>query len=293
MADYNELDNEVDNGYNTDPDHEHENDHGYYYEPEPEPHITDEQYLLLEKFILETTKPNAYKLSKIYNPDTESISQLLTKIIQQNLIKFYQLHPNFTIQPYNDGIIDAAYLHIPEINNRMYELLSPRITKEDYDTIDALYPSIESVDYGCKFIESIKFYSNFIIIIFPLNEEEKIQEKKQCILKINRYNDYNFGLPILTVFAGGNNIILDWTHPSNVLDPTQFSKLVFKKSGIITDMYWSDLQGNEYRDELLPSHIALRPNRFNNCWYLDYNSHIRLSNDTFDVVKFSIHCCDS
>lgn len=278
MEDNNTAD---DNGYETDQDNVHNHDQ----DQEQNIIITDEEYLLLKTFILETTKPNAYKLSKIYNPNVTSIRQLFIQIVQHNLIKYYQLHPDFTKKPYNDGSITIhAYLHLLEIDNRMYELLSPRITKEDYDAIDALYPGVKSVDYGCKFIESIKFYHTFIIIILSLNKR---------ILKIERDNKITFGNPILTVFEGGNTIILDWTHPSNILDPTQFSKLMFTKSGSITDMYWTDLQGNEYRDEILPSHIALRPNRFNNCWYLDYNSHIKLPNDTFDVVKFSIHCCDS
>jgi hypothetical protein len=270
-----------DNGYETDQDNVHDHDQ----DQAQDIIITDEEYLLLKTFILETTKPNAYKLSKIYNPNVESIRQLFIQIVQHNLIKYYQLHPDFTKKPYNDGSITIhAYLHLLEIDNRMYELLSPRITKEDYDAIDALYPGVKSVDYGCKFIESIKFYHTFIIIILSLNKR---------ILKIERDNKITFGNPILTVFEGGNTIILDWTHPSNILDPTQFSKLMFTKSGSITDMYWTDLQGNEYRDEILPSHIALRPNRFNNCWYLNYNTHIKLPDDTFDVVKFSIHCCDS
>ena len=142
-----------DNGYETDQDHVHDLD-----QQEQNIIITDEEYLLLKTFILETTKPNAYKLSKIYNPDVESIRQLFIQIVQHNLIKYYQLHPDFTKKPYNDGSITIhAYLHLLEIDNRMYELLSPRITKEDYDAIDALYPGVKSVDYGCKFIESIKF----------------------------------------------------------------------------------------------------------------------------------------
>ena len=289
MADDNEVDNEVDNecdkGYDTDHDYDHDHENYYNYEPV----VSDEQYLLLKKYILETIKPDAYKLTKIYNPDTETIPQLLTKIIQQNLIKFYQLHPDFTIKPHNDGIIDVAYLHIPEIDTKISEFLSPKISRDEYETINALYPYVKEIDYGSKFIETIKFYTNFIIIIFPLNEEEK-----QCILKIDRYNDARRGLPILTVDAGGNNMTLDWTHPSHFRDdPTQFSKLVFRKTGILTDIYWSDLHGANYRHYLLPWHIALRPNRFNNCWFLEYNSHLQLPNNTYEVVKFSINCCDS
>jgi hypothetical protein len=264
-----------DNGYDTDYEHEHDANQDIA--------ITNEDYLLLTKYICKTIKP-----------EDENIPQLLTKIIQQKLIKFYQLHPDFSIKPHNDGIIVDAYLHIPEIDNIIYEFLSPRISKEEYDIINDLYPDIKEIDYGSKFIDTIKFYSNFIIIIFPLNEEEKKHSKSQCILKINRYNDFKAGLPILTVYEGGNNIILDWNYPTNFRDdPTQFSKLIFRNTGIITDIYWTDLQGLDYRHDLLPSHIALRPNRFDNCWYLDYNSHLKLPDETFEVIKFSIHCCDS
>jgi len=277
-----------DNGYDTDHEHDHEHDH--YANQDLD--ITDEQYLLLKNYILDTINPDAYKISKMSTQEGETIPQLFTKIIEQNLIKFNQLQPDFTISPHNDGIISHANLHSPEIENKIYEFLSPRISKEEYDSINALYPDVEEIDYGSKFIETIKFYNNFIIIIFSLNEEEK--KETQCILKIDRYNDVQIGLPILTVYAGGNNIILDWNHPTQFRnDPTQFSKLVFRKNGIITDIYWTDLQGKYYRHDLLPFHIALRPNRFDNCWYLDYNSHLKLPDDTFEAVKFSIHCCDS
>jgi len=298
-----EDDNGYDNGYDT--DYEHEHDHDHEYDANQDLDITDEQYVLLTKYILDTINPDAYKISKMSNQEGETIPQLLTKIIQQNLIKFNQLQPDLTISPHNDGVISHAYLHSPEIENKIYEFLSPRISKEEYDSINALYPDVEEIDYGSKFIETIKFYNNFIIIIFSLNEEEKEEKeekkekkekqlKTQCILKIDRYNDVQIGLPILTVYAGGNNIILDWNHPTQFRnDPTQFSKLVFRKNGIITDIYWTDLQGKYYRNDLLPFHIALRPNRFDNCWYLDYNSHLKLPDDTFEAVKFSIHCCDS
>ena len=272
------AENDNDNGYETD------NDNYINQDQDQNSDITEDHYLLLKKFILETTKPNAYKLSKMYNPEVESISQLFNQIIQHKLITYYQLHPDFTKKPYNDGSISDCYLHIHEIDKRMYEFFSPHITKEEYDTLNSLYPSIKEVDYGSKFIETIKFYHNFIIIILPLNER---------ILKIDRINNTSFGLPILTVYEGGHILILDWNPPTNSIDPTQFSKLVFTKTGIISDIYWTDSCATEYRDEILPSHIALRPNRFNNCWYLDYNTHVKLPDDTIDIVKFSIHCCDS
>ena len=287
----NKMADQVDNGYDTDYEHEHEHEHDHYVNQDI---ITDEHYLLLKKYILETLNPDAYKISKINTPEGETIPQLLIKIIQQKLIKFYQLHPDFSIKPHNDGIISDAYLHIPEVTNKIYDFLSPRISKEEYDILDSLTPCIKEPDYGSKYIETIKFYTNFIIIIFPLSEEDKTQSKTQCILKIDRYNDVKLGLPILTVYEGGNNIILDWNHPTHFRDdPSPFSKLIFRKNGIITDIYWTDLQGANYRHDLLPWHIALRPNRFDNCWYLDYNSHLKLPDDTLEAVKFSIHCCDS
>ena len=100
-------------------------------------------------------------------------------------------------------------------------------------------------------------------------------------------------------------MILDWNHLINFnRDITQFSKLCFTKSGNVYDMHWTNKHGVEYRDNLLPSHIALRPNRFNNCWYINYNSHshshmmlpkdnVDNNNNVGDVINFVIYCCDS
>ena len=58
-------------------------------------------------------------------------------------------------------------------------------------------------------------------------------------------------------------------------------------------MYWTDSQGVTYRQDLLPAHIALRPNRFQNCWYLEYNSKLRFQDVNDESVNLSINCCDS
>ena len=278
-----ELINELsDNGYDTDYDydqeqeHEHENFHEYQ-----NIEITEEQYSLIRNYILESLK---------LNPDIQYLRQLFNNIIHQNLINARNYHYPLINKPYSNGTIDNIYLHNPEIDNIMRSFISPRITKVEYETLIELDHCIIDTDYGSKFINSIKFYSNYIIIIFPLDE----QTQTQVILKIDRKNSEKEDIPIFTVYVSGNIMILDWEHPTNFYrDITQMSKLYFTKNGRITDIYWSNNQGNEYRDNLLPSHIALRPNKFNNCYYFDYYSKLIFTDKDNELVNFSIHCCDS
>ena len=244
----------IDNGYETDNAYEdHEHD------------ILEAQTLLVQNYILETIK---------CNPDIDYIRQLVNQFIEHNII---------TLNNPNQTTFDEFYLHSPYLDDKMYSYLSPQITKEEYDILDSLYPCIKEPDYGSKFINAIKFYTHCIIIILP-----------HKILKIDRNNDVNEALPVLTVYESGNIIILEWNHSISFgRDITKLSKLVFRSNGVITDMYWTNLDGVEYREDLLPSHIALRPNRFNNCWYLEYNSKLSLQDQNDECVNFTIHCCDS
>lgn len=265
-------DNGYDNGYDTDHRHEHEHEH----EDEEEAYIdnTEEQTLLVKNYILESLK---------CNPDIEYVRQLFDNIIHQNIIKPRDENQEFINKSYKCGIISDFYLHSPELDDKLYSLLSPQISKEEYDIINNSYPCIKEPDYGSKFITTIKFYSHCIIIIL-----------QQKILKINRNNDDKEMLPTLTVYESGNIMILDWNHSINFgRDRTQLSKLVFRKNGIITDMYWTDSLGSTYRQDLLPAHIALRPNRFQNCWYLEYNSNLTFQDVNDDSVNLSLYCCDS
>jgi hypothetical protein len=266
-----------DNGYDTDHRHEEE-------EEEEEDNFvnidnTEEQTLLVKNYILESLK---------LNPDIEYIRQLFNTIIDQNIIKSRDINQEFINKSYKSGIISDFYLHSPELDDKFYSLLSPQISKEEYDIINNSYPCIKEPDYGSKFITTIKFYSHCIIIILPL------LQTSLSILKIDRKNDDKEMLPTLTVYDSGNIIILDWNHPTNFgRDSTQLSKLVFRKNGVITDMYWTDSLGVTYRQDLLPAHIALRPNRFQNCWYLEYNSKLKFQDVNNESVNLSIHCCDS
>ena len=265
-----DIDIDIDNGYDTGYEHEHEHEHDHEHEHEHE-HDPDAHSALVRKYILETIK---------INPDIQYIRQLFNIIINQNLLN----------NQYINGIIDNVYLHNPEIDDIMLSFLSPYITKLEYDSIIELDQCLIEPNYGSKFIDSIKFYSNYIIIIFPLDEKTQTQK----IVKINRKNSEKESIPIFTVYESGNIIILDWEHPTNFnRDITQISKLYFKKNGRITDIYWSNKQGDEYRDNLLPSHSALRPNRFNNCYYFNYDSKLIFTDKDDEIVKFTIHCCDS
>lgn len=280
--------------------------------------IIEEQTLLVQKFIIESLKTKIFKADTKESDSLEdqSIYNLYTTIINQGIIKpkiikshTYDTHDTreFLNKQYNDGIIYDKYLHSHEIDNRMYSLVSPQITRDKYEAFVDLYPCIKEPDYGSKYIRTIQIFNDCIILILPLyddgceklsgfKEDIKEHENKCKILKINRQNNITESDPILTVYGYGNIMILEWNHPLNFnRDTTQLSKLVFTKFGFVTDMYWTNSLGVEYRDDLLPSHIALRSNRFDNCWYLIYNSRIKISDqdDTYENVKLTIHCCDS
>ena len=274
-----EYENGYDNGYDT--DHEHVFEH--HVNPE-NLDFTEEQTLLVKHYILESIKSD--------NP--QEIRQLFDTIIRQNIIKAKHHHQDYIHKPYTCGIISDAYYHSPELDDKMCWLLSPSITKSEYDILDSIHPCIKSLDYGCKFIDTIKFYADYIIIIFPLDEKTNTNTNTQKILKIDRKNDIKEPTPILSVYESGTNIILDWNPFTGFgRDITKLSKLVFRNNGIVTDMYWTNAEGLEYRAGLLPSHIALRPNRFNNCWYLEYNSLLVLEDEPDEYVNFTIECCDS
>lgn len=271
------ADHEADHDADHEADHEAE-DNGYDTDNEYDIDITEENTLLLKNYIIESLK---------HTTNTHNVRQLFNNIIRNKIIYSRYNKRELIQKPYNDGIVNKAYLHSPEIDDIMYAFLSPRITKIEYDSIIELEKCIEEPEYGSKYIESIKFYSNYIIII--LNGD-----KKQIILKIYRQYSENEACPLLTVYESGNILILDWNHPTNFSrNIGQFSKLVFTKTGIVTDINWINKEGNEYREDLLPSHIALRPNRFHNCWYLNYNSKLQLQDNTNEVVNFTIYCCDS
>jgi hypothetical protein len=267
---------EYDNGYDT--DHEHVLDHHVNHDNPENLVFTEEHTLLVKNYILECIK----------SEHPHDIRQLFDTIIEQRIIKAN--HQDYIDKPYKCGIINDFYLHNPELDDKIDWLLSPSITKTEYDILDSINPCIKSLDYGCKFIDTIKFYTDYIIIIFPLDEQTNTQK----ILKIDRKNDIKEPTPILSVYESGTNIILDW-NPFNGFgrDITKLSKLVFKKYGVVTDMYWTNAEGLAYRAGLLPSHIALRPNRFNMCWYLEYNSILVLEDKPDDIVNFTIECCDS
>ena len=244
----------IDNGY--------ESDHAY----EDHAHdILEAKTLLVKNYILETIK---------YNPDIHYIRQLFNQIIERNII---------TLNNINQNSFDEFYLHSPDLDDKIYSFLSQQITKEEYDIINSLYPCFKETDYGSKFINTIKFYTHCIIIILH-----------QKILKIYRNNDDKEALPLLKVDETGNFMMLEWHHAINFgRDTANLSKLVFRSNGVITDMYWTDSQDALYRKDLLPSHIALRPNRFSNCWYLEYNSRLLFEDQKDDSVHFIIHCCDA
>jgi hypothetical protein len=259
-----------DNGYDT--DHRHEEEEEEYIDK------SEEQTLLVKKYILESLK---------CNPDIEYTRQLFDNIIHQNIIKPSNENQDFINKSYKCGIISDFNLHSHELDDKLYSLLSPQISREEYDIINNSYPCIKEPDYGSKFITTIKFYSHCIIIILPLSP-------LLSILKIDRNNDDKEMLPTLTVYDSGNIIILDWNQFINFRrDITQLSKLVFRKNGVITDMYWTDSLGSAYRQDLLPAHIALRPNRIQNCWYLEYNSKLTFQDVNDESVNLSINCCDS
>lgn len=283
MAD--QIDNGYDNGYDT--DHEHDHNHEVQNLEEQNLDMTEEQLVLVKHYIIESIK---------HSPNIPYVRDLFKNIIQQKLIKARQYHQDLTEKPYIDGSITDDYLHHPEIDDMMYHLLSPTITKEEYELLAISENCIKSLDYGSKFIDFIKFYKDFIIIIFPCDEKIEIQTKTptQKILKIDRNNTSEEATPTLTVNENGNIIILDWSNFISIgRDTTKLSKLVFRKNGIITDLYWSNKESVSYRDDLLPSHIALRPNRFQNCWYLEYNSTLILEDKPDEIVNFTINCCDS
>ena len=290
------MDELSDNGYDTDDEHEYEHDHEQHEQEDENLDMTEEQTVLVTNYIIESIK---------HSPNIQYVHELFNNIVQQKLIKARHYHQDLIDKPYIDGNISDAYLHNQEnndIDDIMYNLLSPTITKEEYDILDSLNPCIKSLDYGSKFIDFIKFYKDFIIIIFPLDEKINATTTTptttpttiQKILKIDRNNDVNESAPTLTVYESGNIIILDWNNfISFGRDTKKLSKLVFRKNGIITDMYWTNKTGEAYRDDLLPSHIALRPNRFQNCWYLEYNSTLILEDNLDEIVNFTINCCDS
>jgi len=270
-----QIDNGYDNGYDT--DHEHVFEH--HVNPE-NLDFTEEHSLLVKNYILECIKSD--------NP--QEIRQLFNTIIDQRIIKAKHYHQDYIHKPYKCGIINDFYLHSLELDDKINCLLSPSISKLEYDILDSISPCINSLDYGCKYIDTIKIYNDFIIIIFPLDE----QTNQQKFIKIDRKNDIKEPTPILSVYESGTNIILDWNPFTGFgRDITKLSKLVFRKNGIVTDMYWTNAEGLAYRAGLLPSHIALRPNRFNNCWYLEYNSILVLEDDPDEYVNFTIECCDS
>lgn len=284
----NEYDNRYDNGYDTD----HEHDHEQQNLEEENLDMTEEQTVLVKNYIIESIK---------HSPNIQYVRELFNNIVQQKLIKARHYHQGLIEKPYIDGNISDVYLHNQEsddIDTIMYSLLSPTITKEECDILDSLNPCIKSLDYGSKFIDFIKFYNDFIIIIFPCDEKIETQTQtrtqKQKILKIDRNNSIEESTPTLTVNENGNIIILDWSNFISIgRDTKKLSKLVFRKNGIITDLYWSNKESVSYRDDLLPSHIALRPNRFQNCWYLEYNSTLILEDNPDEIVNFTINCCDS
>ena len=179
----NEYDNRYDNGYDT--DHEHDHDEQNEYLDEQNLGVTEEQTVLIKNYIIESIK---------HSPNMQYLSELFNNIIQQKLIKARHYHHDFIEKPYIDGNISDAYLHNQEnndIDDIMYNLLSPTITKEEYDILDSLNPCIKLLDYGSKFIDSIKLYNDFIIIIFPLDEKIDTHTPTQIqkILKIDRKND--------------------------------------------------------------------------------------------------------
>jgi hypothetical protein len=284
----NEYDTRYDNGYDTDHEHNHEEQEQNEHLDEQNFGITEEQTVLVKNYIIESIK---------HSPNTQYVRELFNNIIQQKLIKARDYHQDLIEKPYVDGNISDAYLHNQnndDIDYIMYNLLSPTITKEEYDILDSLNPCIKSLDYGSKFIDFIKFYKDFIIIIFPFDEKIDTPTPTQKILKIDRNNTIEELSPTLTVNENGNIIILDWKNMFTFgRDITQFSKLCFRKNGIITDVYWTNKEGIMYREYLLPSHIALRPNRFQNCWYLEYNSTLILEDNPDEIVNFTINCCDS